>query len=131
VIVDASALCAILLGEEDSRVLSGRLGQERNASTHPISFYEAVTALARENNLTVAEATEATSEFLRVAEVSLVPIGQREMLMALEAFARYGKGRHPAKLNMGDCFSYAVAKLRGMPLLYKGEDFAQTDLAQS
>ena len=128
-IVDASALCAILLDEEDSRILSGRLRQERNASTHPISFYETVTALVRENNLTIAEATEATSELLRVAEISLVSIGQRETMMALEAFARYGRGRHPAKLNMGDCFSYAVAKLRGMPLLYKGEDFSQTDLA--
>lgn len=128
-IVDASALCAILLDEEDSRILSGRLRDEQSAFTHPISFYEAVTALVRESNLTAAEATEATSEFLRVAEISLVPIGHREMLMALEAFARYGKGRHPAKLNMGDCFSYAVAKLRGMPLLYKGDDFAHTDLA--
>ena len=128
-IVDASALCAILLDEEESRALSGRVSQERNVSTHPVSFYETVTALVRENSLSVSDATEAASEFLRVAEISLVPIGQREMLMALEAFSRYGKGRHPAKLNMGDCFSYAVAKLRGMPLLYKGDDFAQTDLA--
>ena len=128
-IVDASALCAILLDEEESRALSGRVSQERNVSTHPVSFYETVTALVRENSLSVSDATEAASEFLRVAEISLVPIGQREMLMALEAFSRYGKGRHPAKLNMGDCFSYAVAKLRGMPLLYKVDYFAQTDLA--
>jgi ribonuclease VapC len=128
-VVDASALCAILLDEEDSRALSSRINQERNASTHPISVYEAVVALARESNLTVTQATEATTEFLRVAEISLLPIGPREMLMALEAFARYGKGRHPAKLNMGDCLSYAVAKLHGMPLLYKGDGFSQTDLA--
>ena len=62
-------------------------------------------------------------------EVTVVPFGQDHWLMAWAAFLRYGKGRHPAGLNFGDCLTYAVAKLSGLPLLCIGGDFAQTDLA--
>ena len=55
-------------------------------------------------------------------------IGLVEARLALEAHARFGRGRHPARLNMGDCFAYACARSRGVPLLYKGEDFALTDI---
>src|SRR6185437_1182691 len=61
---------------------------------------------------------------------SPIAITEEEMEAALDAFARYGKGRrHPAQLNMGDCFAYSVAKTRGTPLLFKGEDFNKTDIA--
>jgi ribonuclease VapC len=58
----------------------------------------------------------------------IVEIGVAEGQLAVEAHARYGKGVHPARLNMGDCFAYACAKVHGVPLLYKGEDFAMTDI---
>jgi ribonuclease VapC len=57
-----------------------------------------------------------------------VPIGETEQEVALHAHARFGKGVHPAKLNMGDCFAYACARANGVPLLYKGDDFALTDI---
>jgi len=69
-------------------------------------------------------------QFLEQAGISLVDVRADAHLIALSAHERFGKGTgHPAQLNMGDCFSYAVAKTAGVPLLYKGRDFAQTDLA--
>ena len=68
-------------------------------------------------------------EFLRLARVAVHPIQPETAHVALEAFARYGKGRgHPARLNLGDCFIYAQAKVAGASLLYKGDDFSKTDI---
>jgi len=67
-------------------------------------------------------------EFAEEAELRLAAIGEREFDLALQAFSRFGKGRHPARLNMGDCFAYACAKFHGVPLLFKGDDFALTDI---
>ena len=128
-IVDASALVSILLDEEDGGEMNLRLDAAAVRLTHPVSIYETVTALVRSTGRTVAEAHSVVDRFLAKAEIVLIPIGPAEGAVALEAFARYGKGRHPASLNMGDCFAYACARVRGLPLLYKGRDFAQTDLA--
>jgi ribonuclease VapC len=67
--------------------------------------------------------------FLREARVEIMPIDDDIGAAALRAFDRFGKGRDPAQLNLGDCFAYAMAKRHGVPLLYKGDDFALTDLA--
>jgi ribonuclease VapC len=129
-LVDASALVAILLREPEGDHLLERLDRSDRRATHPISIYEAASAMARRKDCTIAEAYAEVSSFVAGAGLDIVAIRTPEAIAALEAFARYGKGRHPAKLNMGDCFSYAVAKLRSMPLLFKGDDFTQTDLAQ-
>lgn len=69
-------------------------------------------------------------DFLREAKIEIVPIDADDGRLAVQAFADYGKGRgHPAQLNLADCLSYACAKNRKLPLLYKGNDFAKTDLA--
>lgn len=68
-------------------------------------------------------------ELLMRLEARVVPFETSHAYQALSAFRRYGKGRHPAALNFGDCLSYAVAKVAGLPLAYVGDDFAQTDLA--
>ncbi len=128
-LVEASALVAILLREPEADGLVERLDRSERRASHPISLYEAASAVARRKDCTVAEAYTEVSSFVAGAGLSIIAIRTPEAIPALEAFARYGKGRHPAKLNMGDCFSYAVAKLHGMPLLYKGDDFSQTDLA--
>jgi ribonuclease VapC len=128
-LVEASALVAILLREPEADGLVERLDRSERRASHPISLYEAASAVARRKDCTVAEAYTEVSSFVAGAGLSIIAIRTPEAIAALEAFARYGKGRHPAKLNMGDCFSYAVAKLHGMPLLYKGDDFSQTDLA--
>jgi ribonuclease VapC len=77
----------------------------------------------------VGAARRQVDRFLRLAGVRIVEIGDDELARALDAFDRYGKGRHPARLNMGDCFAYACAKTQGVPLLFKGDDFGQTDIA--
>lgn len=128
-IVDASALVSILLEEDDAEELNLRLEAADVRFTHPVSVYETVTALMRTTGRAVDAAESVVVRFLAQAEIVLIPIGRAETNAALDAFARYGKGRHPAALNMGDCFSYACARARGLSLLYKGDDFAQTDLA--
>ena len=78
----------------------------------------------------VEKAKRITQDFLAEIGATLVPIGEETGNHAIDAFARYGKGKgHPAQLNLGDCFSYAVAKEQGVGLLYKGDDFLRTDLA--
>lgn len=63
------------------------------------------------------------------AAISILPVNQQQVDLACEAFRRFGKGRHPAALNIGDCFAYALAKASGEPLLFKGDDFGRTDVA--
>jgi ribonuclease VapC len=78
--------------------------------------------------MTFVDASAILAILKREAEAA-VSITQEDAQAALVAFARYGKGRsHPARLNMGDCFAYAAARTRGMPLLYKGNDFTRTDI---
>jgi ribonuclease VapC len=77
----------------------------------------------------IPTARESVGRFLEAGGFRFVGIGERELDLALDAYARYGKGRHRAALNMGDCFAYACAKANRAKLLYKGEDFLATDLA--
>ena len=69
--------------------------------------------------------------FLNEAEVEIVPVTLEQTELACQAFRRYGRGRHPAGLNFGDVFAYALAQVTGEPLLFKGDDFAQTDIARA
>lgn len=72
----------------------------------------------------------AIEDVMAEAEIVLMPLEAQHARLAVEAFSRFGKGRgHPAQLNLSDCLTYACAKARGVPILYKGEDFSQTDLA--
>ena len=71
------------------------------------------------------------SAFLRRLEAEVVPFNEEHLDAAATAFIRFGRGRHPAALNFGDCMSYAVASVAGMPLLFSGEDFSKTDIAQA
>ena len=69
------------------------------------------------------------SRFLEEHGVEVIPFGEQHWRTAAEAYVRYGKGRHPARLNLGDCMTYATAKVAGAPLLFTGDDFARTDVA--
>ena len=127
--VDASALCAILFEEEDARDLISRIEAAERRFTSPIAIYETVLAVTRMHDRSPADAESKVRAFLRRAGISVEAIGDGATTPALDAHARFGKGRHPARLNLGDCFAYAMAKQHGVPILYKGDDFAQTDLA--
>lgn len=126
--IDASALTAILVGEAGAPELAGRMQRARPLSTSPIAVWETAAAVARILGLPVAVATKAVFDYLDAAEITLGGIPPNAAAIALDAFDRYGKGRHPAQLNMGDCFAYACARHFGEPLLYKGGDFPLTDI---
>jgi ribonuclease VapC len=126
--VDASALCAILLSEPDAPVLAKRLESASLRITSPIAVFETVMALARVASFDIATARAHVARFLAAAEIETIAIGAAEREAALDAMDRFGKGRHPARLNMGDCFAYACARTHGSPLPFKGNDFSQTDI---
>jgi ribonuclease VapC len=77
------------------------------------------------------DARSLLARFLSEASIAIVPFGESHYGAAVDAWLRYGKGRHPAALNFGDCLSYAVARLANEPLLFAGDDFAQTDIART
>jgi ribonuclease VapC len=127
--VDASALCAILLDEPDGEAYAAKIQAASSPCTSPIAIFETALAIVRVLKVDVAAARREIDNFLRVGRIEIVSIGDAEAARALDAFERYGKGRHPAKLNMGDCFAYACARTRGVSLLFKGDDFSRTDIA--
>jgi ribonuclease VapC len=122
--VDSSALVAIALLEPDRSDLLGAIGQAGGGWLSPTNYLE--TGIVLHQRGRIAD-TAALDEWL--AELT---VGVREDLSlhagALAAFRSYGKGRHPARLNLADCFAYALAKALDAPLLYKGDDFARTDI---
>lgn len=128
--LDSSALVAMLAPEDDGEAYARRLGSSRGNAASAIVVYETVLALARLRRISVAEALMIVLEHLQRAGVELMSISADAHVAALGAHERYGKGTgHPAQLNLGDCFSYAVAKAHNLKILYKGDDFAQTDMA--
>jgi ribonuclease VapC len=127
--VDASAIVAILTREPEADALADVLENSRAAITSPIAIFEAVLGICRKRHASIEEVEHDVGEFLEVAGVRTAPIIDKEAHTALAAFSRYGKGRgHPAQLNRGDCFAYAMAKNRRTVLLFKGEDFDKTDI---
>jgi ribonuclease VapC len=125
--VDASAIVAILTREPEADALADVLEKGRSPITSPIAIFEAALGICRKRHASVEEAEE--DEFLRLAGVRTVAITDKEAHTALAAFSRYGKGGgHPAQLNLGDCFAYAIAKNARTALLFKGEDLDKTDI---
>jgi ribonuclease VapC len=128
--VDASALLAILLQEPEADILADRLAEPGKKLTSAVALFETVAALMRRKAVSRMVAEDLVRRLLVLAGIEIVPVDDTVGRAALEAFDRYGKGGgHPAQLNMGDCFAYAVARIHGVALLYKGNDFARTDLA--
>ena len=93
-----------------------------------LSAWEAVAGLCRSYSFSIPAVQADVHSFLKLVKIQFVEIGQREFDIAVDAYARYGKGRHPAALNMGDCFAYACAKANRAKLLFKGDDFSKTDI---
>jgi ribonuclease VapC len=128
--VDASAIVAILTREPEADALAEVLESARSPITSPIAIFEAALGICRKRHASVEEAEADVREFLGVAAIRAVSITERDAETALAAFSRYGKGRgHPAQLNLGACFAYAVAKNHRTALLFKGDDFSKTDIA--
>ena len=128
IFVDASVFCAILLGEPDAETLSAKLEDQDDLMTSAIAVYETVAVISKSVPGDIKAARQDMARLMRSMKIRLVPIGDAEREVALDAFDRYGKGRHPAQLSMGDCLAYACARTHGAALLFKGNDFNRTDI---
>ena len=126
--IDASAICSILLKENDTVVLSRKLEMSGPKRTSALAVWESAVALTKQADLPPAQALSVVRRFLTNSGIEIIAIPPEAADLAVSAFERFGKGRHPAALNFGDCFSYACARHLDAPLLYKGGDFSLTDI---
>lgn len=124
IVVDTSALVAIAAGEPDRQVYQAALESSDAAYLAPINYVELGIVLAREQIIAGHDDLDAWLAAAGVTQSHDIDLSRG----ALEAYLHYGNGRHPARLNLADCFAYALAKQLDAPLLYKGDDFAQTDV---
>lgn len=129
--LDASAIVAILTEEAEAGSFVMRLSAVERRLTSALALYEASQAVARKQSCGIKAAAAIVDEFVADSDIHVVPIAEAELHAAIDAFDRFGKGRHSARLNMGDCFAYAYACTHNVPLLFKGDDFSQTDIAQA
>ena len=114
--IDASAIAAVIVREPDAPALSAKLIAATQIFTSPLAGYEAALRVARSLRIPVAQAQALVDQFLLVLNAEIVPITAEIGRAAIHAFERYGRRRHPAQLNMGDCFAYACARALGVPL---------------
>lgn len=125
-VIDTSAVVAILLGEPQARRLAEAIEQGAPRRMSAASLLEASIVIeARKGE----EGARDLDLLVYRSGIEIVPFDDEQAEVARLAWRRYGKGRHSAGLNLGDCFSYALAKVTGSALLYIGKDFSQTDLA--
>ena len=124
-VIDTSALVAILQDEPERRAFNEAIEAAESCSLSTASFVE--TSMIIESRYG-PDGTRDLDLFISKADITLVPVDEEQAYVARQAFRQYGKGRHAAGLNFGDCFAYALAKTLAEPLLFKGRDFAATDL---
>jgi ribonuclease VapC len=128
--IDASALVAIIVNEAEREHFIDRISAEKVPLWSAMSCWETVTAVRKAEGVTIEVARAVVRNTAEALSLRFVSIGELELAMALDAHQAYGRSSgHPAKLNFGDCFAYACAKTNNASLLYKGNDFAKTDLA--
>ncbi len=125
---DASALVAIAGRETDWADHADRISRYRTRLYSAISAWETVAALCRGFGISPQDARQRLHRLVSTLDMTLVSVAEREFQLAADAYARFGKGRHPAALNMGDCYAYACARANDARLLFKGDDFARTDI---
>jgi len=122
-IVDASAILAVVLNEPDADAFMRALASEREMHISPVNYLEACVSLMKRK-----DDPSKVDRLMEMSAIRLADTTPEQASFAREAYARYGKGNHEARLNLGDCFAYALAKARGEKLLFKGEDFRRTDV---
>ena len=127
-IVDTSALIAILLDEAEAEAFKNSLMTTRHCRLSVVSLVEATIVIERRRG---ADGERVLNELLVEAQIELMPVTADLAESARRAWRRFGRGNHPAGLNFGDCFVYALAETTGQPLLCKGDDFALTDIQRA
>jgi ribonuclease VapC len=127
-VIDSSAFVAILLGEpEQAAFVDAITADPTRIAGAPTVLETSMVILSRRGEAGLAE----FRAFYARAAIQTAGFEPEQLDLAVDAFRRFGKGRHPAGLNYGDCFSYALAKATGEPLLFKGDDFPQTDIRRA
>lgn len=127
-VIDSSALLSIFYLENDAEAISAAVDHAQRVFISAPTLVEAwVTVLRRKGEQSAAEFELMVKSLL----IEVVEFSEEDAVLACEAYARFGKGRHEARLNLGDCFSYALAKRLGEPLLFKGDDFVSTDVLKA
>jgi len=124
-VVDSSALLAILLGEPEGEALAAALAAAPTAVLSAPNWLESMIVISARLG---GPGAAALTQLLDVAQVQLLPADEALCRIAFDAWRRFGKRRQPAGLNYGDCFAYALAAQRGDALLFKGDDFSRTDV---
>ena len=124
-VIDTSAVLAILLDEPELAAFTVLITNEKEVTFSAASYLEAAMVLEMRNRIRPKEMLD---RFIEQYEIRIEPVTVAQAMIASDAFRKYGKGIHKAKLNYGDCFTYALAKATKEPLLFKGNDFSQTDL---
>lgn len=129
--LDTSALVAILTEEPEAALFVHKIERTKRCYVSAIVLFESATAVARIEARAPTAAQEAVCAFFKTIQAQTIAIDARVGASAFEAFTTYGMGNHPAALTMGDCFTYACAKVYRLPVLFKGDGFQQTDLTNA
>jgi len=125
-ILDSSAIVAILIGEPERDIFMRLLAAETTLAMSAVTFHEASIVMAGKKKQ--PSAAQLVERLVREMAIDISVVTFDDAVAAREAYLRYGRGYHPARLNFGDCYSYVVAKSRDEPLLFKGDDFSKTDI---
>ena len=124
-ILDSSAIVAVLRAEPEAPQFANAIASGKTRRVSAVSYVEAAIVIDRGGD---AVATRKFDDFFRASQISVEPVTPRQAEIARYAYRDFGKGRHKAGLNFGDCFAYALAKEMDEPLLFKGADFGHTDV---
>ena len=127
-VIDTSAVLAILLDEPERRSFNEAIEADRERLMSAANYLEAAIII---DDRLGPEGAKDLGLLVAAADIEVMPVTLAQAEIAREAYRRFGKGNHPARLNYGDCFAYALAKESGEPLLFKGGDFGQTDIARA
>lgn len=124
-VIDTSAILAILTAEPDAAIFAEAIALSRVRLMSAASLFESAIVIEARHGIAGGEKLDA---LIAEAQISVEPVTSEQIALARIGYRSFGKGRHRAGLNFGDCFSYALAKAQQQPLLYKGDDFVHTDV---
>jgi ribonuclease VapC len=127
-VLDRSAILAILLDEPERATFTRLIEQDQRRLVSAATLVEVSIVIESRKGEPGRQLLE---RFLDLTTAEIMPVTADQADLACDAFRRYGKGRHPAGLNLGDVFAYALARATGEPLLFKGNDFTRTDIARA
>jgi ribonuclease VapC len=126
--IDASAFCAIFMSEIDAQLFAQKLRDAPSRATSSLAIWETAVNVSKALGIELEVVQQDIEQFLADFKITTIAIEPDLHRIALDGYRRFGKGRHPAALNFGDCFAYACARHHRLRLLFKGNDFSQTDI---